>query len=149
MSRIAFSTRMVFDKMEMNKPYETKYGLHPYLNNKIEEVIKEAKSKGIDIRIVSGYRSNEKQNNLYMSGRNGKGHIVTNAPAGFSYHNYGLAVDVCEFVNGKPNWKSKHWDTIGKIGKEQGLIWGGEWKSIVDKPHFQLSVWDIITNVLL
>jgi len=33
---------------------------------------------------------------------------------------------------------------IGKLGKKQGLVWGGNWKTIVDKPHFQLSAKDIL-----
>ena len=142
-------TRMVLEKTDIYKPYATQYGLHPFLDNKIRAVIKEAKSKGINLKIISGHRTLAKQQELYMSGRNGKGHIVTNAPPGFSYHNYGLAVDVCEFVNGKPKWNSKHWALIGEIGKKHGLVWGGDWKSLVDKPHFQLTIRDIVANVIL
>ena len=30
---------------------------------------------------------------------------------------------------------------VGALGKSIGLEWGGDWKSIVDKPHFQLPDW--------
>jgi hypothetical protein len=30
------------------------------------------------------------------------------------------------------------------MGKKHGLVWGGDWKSLVDKPHFQLSLKDIM-----
>jgi len=31
------------------------------------------------------------------------------------------------------------YDTVGVIGKNLGLEWGGDWTSIIDKPHFQLK----------
>jgi hypothetical protein len=30
---------------------------------------------------------------------------------------------------------------MGRIGKECGLVWGGDWKKIKDMPHFELSTW--------
>ena len=130
------------------KPYPTKNRVHPLLQKKVNAMIKEARKKGIDLRVVSSFRDMDKQAALYAKGRNGSGKKVTNAPPGFSYHNYGLAVDVVEYKNGKPNWKSKNWNTIGKLGKEQGLVWGGDWKRLVDKPHFQLSLKDVLLHVI-
>ena len=77
---------------------------------------------------------------LYSKGRIISGNIVTYALPGISYHNYGLAVDVCEYKNGKPFWHTKNWAVIGSIGKKHGLIWGGDWKRLVNKPHFQLKL---------
>jgi len=134
---------MVLYTVGKDQPYDTKYGVHPYLLSKIELVIDEAKSKGIDLRVVRGYRSLETQQKLYNQGRITKGGIVTNALPGYSFHNYGWAVDVCEYTDGKPNWQSKRWDEIGEIGKNNGLNWGGDWKRLVDKPHLQLSLNDI------
>ena len=73
---------------------------------------------------------------------------VISSPPGFSFHNYGFAVDVCEFVNGKPYWNSSNWNLIGELGKEQGLVWGGDWKTLVDKPHFQLTIKEIALILL-
>lgn len=128
--------------------YDNVYGIHPFLLEKVNLVLEDAKSKGIDLRVVSGYRDSKKQQKLYNKGRTTKGHIVTNAPPGLSYHNYGWAVDVCEFKNGKPYWQSIHWQEIGEIGKNHGLIWGGDWTRLVDKPHLQLSMKDIVVNIL-
>jgi peptidoglycan L-alanyl-D-glutamate endopeptidase CwlK len=139
-----YTSREVISFAGKDAPYDTEYGLHPLLDTKLNALISDAGEKGIDLRVVSGYRSLEHQQRLYEKGRTRKGNIVTNAPAGFSYHNYGFAVDVCEFVDGKPHWGSKHWDTIGRMGKKHGLVWGGDWKSLVDKPHFQLSLKDIM-----
>ena len=128
--------------------YDNKYGVHPFLYEKVRLVLKEAKSEGIDLRVVVGYRSLETQQKYYEQGRTSKGGIVTNAPPGLSYHNYGWAVDVVEYTNGSPNWKSKHWNKIGKIGKKHGLVWGGDWTRLADKPHLQLSIKDILTHCL-
>ena len=35
---------------------------------------------------------------------------------------------------------------MGAIGVSIGLEWGGNWKSIVDKPHFQLPDWGSSTS---
>jgi peptidoglycan L-alanyl-D-glutamate endopeptidase CwlK len=130
------------------QPYDTKYGIHPYLLAKIEKVQKEARAKGIDLRVTEGYRDLETQQKYYEMGKTKKGPIITKAPPGMSYHNYGLAVDVCEYVDGKPNWHSEHWAEIGALGKKHGLVWGGDWKSFVDRPHLQLAKHDIILEVI-
>jgi len=130
------------------KPYPTKNGVHPFLAKKIALVIKDAQAKGIDLRVVQGFRTMETQQKYYNKGRSTKGGKVTNAPPGFSYHNYGFAVDVCEYKNGKPYWKSKRWQEIGAIGKSHGLVWGGDWTRLVDKPHLQLSISDIIAYAI-
>lgn len=67
--------------------------------------------------------------------------IVTNAKPGDSLHNYGLAFDVVPLEAGKPIWDSGHpvWQLIGKIGKECGLEWAGDWKKFKEFPHFQYT----------
>ena len=58
--------------------------------------------------------------------------------AGDSLHNYGVAFDICPIINGKAIWSDiSLFNKVGKIGKELGLEWGGDWKGFVDKPHFQ------------
>jgi hypothetical protein len=43
-------------------------------------------------------------------------------------------------VNGSAVWNNdKLWKIIGEEGQKLGLEWGGSWKSIIDKPHFQLT----------
>jgi len=139
---------MVLHATGKDQPYDTKYGVHPFLLSKIELVIAEAKSKGVDLRVVRGYRDLETQRKYYAQGRTAPGGIITNAPPGSSFHNYGWAVDVCEYTNGQPNWNSKRWNEIGEIGKKHGLKWGGDWKRLVDKPHLQLSVNDIVNHAI-
>ena len=122
-------------------------GLHPAFRRIVKKLIRRAESDGMKLCVVCGLRTYEEQRRLYAQGRTkpGKpctravqGKIVTNARPGYSWHNFGLAVDFC-FVAGKnarPTWVGP-WKRLGEIGKSLGLIWGGDFKSIKDKPHFE------------
>ena len=41
-----------------------------------------------------------------------------------------------------------HFRKAAEIGKKLGLAWGGDWRSIVDKPHLYLPDWGSGTNIL-
>jgi peptidoglycan L-alanyl-D-glutamate endopeptidase CwlK len=93
---------------------------------------------GIDILVTSTLRDRECQAKLYAQGRTQGGIICTNAKPGWSYHNWGLAFDVVPIVAGKAVWNSDDlWKKIGFIGGMVGLEWGGSWKQLPDRPHFQ------------
>lgn len=55
-----------------------------------------------------------------------------------SYHNYGLAIDVVDILNGAANWNT-NWSGISQIGKAQGFSWGVDWSRNKDRPHFEMS----------
>lgn len=113
--------------------------LHPLIRTKVKEFIIRAKKElGIKLRITSALRTWEEQTRLYNKGRSSPGKQVTNAKAGESYHNFGLAFDVVEIKNGKAIWKNSNWNKIGMLGKSMGFEWGGDWVTRVDKPHFQI-----------
>jgi peptidoglycan L-alanyl-D-glutamate endopeptidase CwlK len=114
--------------------------LHPSLVSAIRAVETELGRRGITIEVVQGYRTIDEQEALYAKGRTAPGEIVTRARGGESNHNYGLAADLCPFVDGKPNWGAPIdvWVAIGKTAAKHGLEWGGNWKKFVDKPHVQL-----------
>ncbi|HEX5429527.1 MAG TPA: M15 family metallopeptidase [Patescibacteria group bacterium] len=82
-----------------------------------------------DLRITSGFRTPEEQDNLYEQGRTIDGHIVTEAPAGKSIHNYGYAVDIADRTNGF----DIDWNKLARIGAYCGLAQGGDG----DLPHFE------------
>ena len=104
------------------------------------QLIREFELQGIRFILTSTYRDFEYQNYLYCQGRSKPGQIVTNSKAGESYHNFHLAFDVVPIVDGKAKWDDQNlWDKIGKIGADVGLTWGGNFKTIKDKPHFQLD----------
>ncbi len=93
---------------------------------------------GIRARIIDGSRTFAQQDALFAKGRTKPGPKVTNARAGFSNHNFGIAWDIGIFsasdayLDESPNYKK-----AGKIGRDSGLEWGGDWSGIVDEPHFQ------------
>ncbi len=114
--------------------------LHPLVRAKVKEFIIRAKEElGITLRLSSGLRSFAAQNKLYASGRTTPGQILTHSKGGESYHNYGLAFDVVEIKNGKALWNNPNWNEIADLGKSLGFTWGGDWKSLKDKPHFQMN----------
>jgi peptidoglycan L-alanyl-D-glutamate endopeptidase CwlK len=116
--------------------------LHPKVRDKARELINRVeKELGIKLRVTSGFRTYAEQDKLYAQGRTTKGGIVTNAKGGQSNHNFGTAIDVVPIVNGKADWKATAdtWSKVAKIGKDIGFAWGGDWKGLVDKPHFEMQ----------
>ena len=115
--------------------------LIPQAKERVEKFLALCKEHNIDLLVTSTYRDAESQNALYAQGRTAPGKIVTNAKAGDSWHNWRCAVDVVPLVNGKPDWDGSHpvWAEIGRLGKEAGLEWAGEWHSFKELAHFQYT----------
>jgi peptidoglycan L-alanyl-D-glutamate endopeptidase CwlK len=97
-----------------------------------------AREHGITMHIISGLRSYEEQAELYAKGRTTRGPKVTNARPGHSNHNFGLAFDVGVFEGDDYLGDSPKYKALGVLGSGLGLEWGGNWRTIVDQPHFQL-----------
>lgn len=115
--------------------------IHPTLADKARQLIAKAHAEGIDLVVTQGLRTIAEQNALYAQGRTAPGKKVTNAKGGSSYHNFGLAFDIAvRKENGDIDWDStKLYNRVGQLGKSIGLEWGGDFKSIKDTPHFQLT----------
>lgn len=123
--------------------------IHPLLELKTKQLISLCANEGLKIKVTQGYRSKTEQDALYAQGRTKPGKIVTNAKGGYSMHNWGAAIDICRNDGRNPYEDSDGFFTkVGKIGQSIGLEWGGSWKSIVDKPHFQLPDWGSGTATL-
>lgn len=96
-------------------------------------------------QIFEGIRSFDRQEELYAQGRTimPSGPKVTNAMPGFSWHQYGLSVDIVfDSDPVKPGlqatWDGKlPWQSLGRVGQEFSLEWAGKWKSFPEFPHFQ------------
>ena len=64
-----------------------------------------------------------------------------------SFHQWGTAFDVY-----RADGRGAYYDAdgffsrVGAIGVSLGLEWGGNWKSIPDRPHFQLPDWGSSTS---
>ena len=94
--------------------------------------------KGIIPKYICGTRTWEEQEELFAKGRTAPGPRVTNAKGGFSNHNYGIAVDIGLFNDGRYLENSPYYLEIGDVvALFPQLEWGGSWKSITDEPHVQ------------
>ena len=89
-----------------------------------------------DFGITEGLRTIEKQKEYV---RTGKSQTMN------SYHLKGKAVDIVVYKAGKVTWDLKYYkeiaDLVKKIAEHDGLkiTWGGDWKTLVDGPHFQIE----------
>lgn len=64
---------------------------------------------------------------------------VTNATAGESMHNYGLAFDAVPLVGGKALWDDKEfYNEYGRLSTTAGFEWAGHWVTFPEMPHSQL-----------
>lgn len=109
--------------------------LHPYFRDKIFQLIRNCKKKGIELAVVESYRTHAKQSEYFKMGRK-----YTRSTGGKSKHQYGLAIDVVPVLNGKAIWENTNlWRKIGLEGERLGLRWGGRWRSPYDPAHFEWS----------
>jgi len=111
--------------------------LNPDAQKQASVFLAKVRAAGIDARILGGSRTFEEQDELFAQGRTKPGPIVTNARGGFSNHNFGIAWDIGVFSGKDFLEDSPLYDIAGRIEKDIGLEWGGDFRSIVDKPHFQ------------
>lgn len=109
------------------------HGIHPDLRKVMDLAIKKTP---IDFRVTEGLRTMARQRELLAAGAS----QTLN-----SRHLTGHAVDVVALVGGKVRWD---WPLYGRIADAVKLaaaelnipiIWGGDWKSLRDGPHFELD----------
>lgn len=149
------SDKITLDRIQLMHPKVRKEVLdaYTYVNSKLL-------GKGVRLRFAYTLRTNAEQDALYAQGRtklwdaNGKRlGKVTNAKGGQSIHNYGLAFDIVILLdkNGDGVFEAASWDTksdndkdgmsdwmeVVRYFKSIGWVWGGEWKSFPDAPHFE------------
>ena len=116
----------------------------PALAEKVRAAASVLEAQGTFLCVYSGLRTAQQQNGLYAQGRTAAGHVVTNARAGQSMHNYGFAVDVVPYLSGAAgvlNWHTvtPQFTAMVHALKAQGLEWGGDWVHFKDMDHFQLG----------
>jgi peptidoglycan LD-endopeptidase CwlK len=138
--------------------------LHPIIRDEVHDIyvhqIVPALTGDAICRFAYTTRTFQEQADLYAQGRtrlfDNKGRrlgIVTNAKAGMSWHNYGLALDIVLLVDrdGNGSFESASWDTrtdfdkdgvadweeVVRILKGAGYVWGGDWTRFPDRPHFE------------
>jgi hypothetical protein len=118
------------NKTEVNR-------LHPQFRDDIKEFFSWIeKNTPYSIIVTSGYRTFEKQAQLYRENNN-------NAKAGKSNHNYGFAIDInlrnkqtgaqLKKASSKSKWLATG---IPQQAKKMGLDWGGDFNNYHDPIHF-------------
>lgn len=115
--------------------------LYPPFVDKLIQLVGNCQDKGAHYYAVSGLRTYSEQTKLYEQGRSRPGPKVTNAQAGESAHNFGLAVDfvrdgVVDRRGLQPDWAPESYTTLGVEAAALGLEWGGHFKNF-DGPHIQ------------
>ncbi|SEB15667.1 peptidoglycan L-alanyl-D-glutamate endopeptidase CwlK [Thalassobacillus cyri] len=129
-------------KTLVNRSIRNMGDVHPVVKDRAVTIIERAYRKGILAQISDGLRTHAEQQALYNKGRTAPGNIVTYAPPGFSYHNFGLAVDFFLVSNDgkRALWRvNKSWKQVATIAKDLGFEWGGDWSPFKDYPHLQLT----------
>ena len=108
-------------------------GVHPALIAVVEAAITRTP---VDFMITEGLRTAERQAVLVKAGA---------SRTTRSRHLTGHAVDVAALVEGQVRWD---WPLYGLIADafkaaaldlKTPLIWGGDWKTLRDGPHFELD----------
>lgn len=108
-------------------------GVHPALIAVVEAAITRT---AVDFMITEGLRTAERQAALIKAGA---------SRTTRSRHLTGHAVDVAALVEGQVRWD---WPLYGRIAQafkaaaldlKTPLIWGGDWKTLRDGPHFELD----------
>lgn len=119
--------------------------LLPGMQTKAREILKcgqdFAKSTGITVQVLSGTRTYAEQDGLFNQRPK-----VTNARGGQSNHNFGIALDVGLFKDGKyltganRTEEKAYTDFAGLVkSRVKGIDWGGDWKSFKDQPHYEYA----------
>jgi peptidoglycan L-alanyl-D-glutamate endopeptidase CwlK len=109
--------------------------LNPAVQPLARQFILLLNAKGVDAKIISGFRTYEEQKVLYDKFKRGGPQA---APPGYSNHNFGLAFDIGIFEGDKYLEESPLYRQAGAIGKSVGLMWGGDWSGRAeDEPHYE------------
>jgi len=115
--------------------------LHPKVAAMTRALLELCKKEKLNCEVFETYRTGERSNELCTKG--------TGAPAGYSYHNFGIAVDIVfKDKDGNWSWSEDHdWDKLAELGKQVGFEAGRDWKKPKDSPHFQYT-FGLSTNAL-
>lgn len=126
--------------------------LYPPFAEQVQSFLYKVNAEGLDAHVFEGYRSMERQLELYAKGRvckDGKWVIihpelvVTKAFPGFGLHSYGVAIDMAFDGNHQKagiqwTWDEKlPWARLGQLGELVGMEWAGRWTTFRELPHFQ------------
>lgn len=107
--------------------------LAPFVQEKLAKALAECRDQGLMVELFEGFRTPDRQEELFAAGRTKQGPKVTNARAWESFHQYGLAQDLAFKINGRWTWDGA-WDKVSSVMSAysfESLSW--------EKPHFQIT----------
>ena len=114
--------------------------LEPGFRAKVQSVLDQAHTDGLDLRVAETFRSQARQAQLFEQGYTQLKKV--------GVHNYGLACDFNLFVNGKYETDGQKYSFLLNYGKKfnfiSGIDWGTPWQShsFHDWDHIQdVPVW--------
>ena len=126
---------------------------HPKIKDELNVYYTECNNKlpkGVRLRFSHVYRSPKEQDALFNQKPK-----VTNAKGWQSIHNYGLAFDIVLLVDtdNSGTFETATWDVkkdfdkdlqadwmeVTNYFKRKGWKWGGDFKSLYDAPHFEMT----------
>lgn len=107
--------------------------VHPDLVRVVEKALL---LTDVDFAVTEGLRTKERQAELFKAGK---------SQTMNSRHITGHAVDLAAYVNGQVSWDKEHYYAIARAMLESArmlgvqIVWGGNFKSFFDGPHFELD----------
>jgi len=126
---------------------------HPKIKDMLLQQYKEANNllgPNVRLRFAYVFRTPAEQHTLFLQRPK-----VTNADQWQSIHNFGLAFDIVLLIDKDNNgtFETASWDTKKDFDKDlqsdwmevtnyfkgKGWKWGGDFKSIYDAPHFEMT----------
>src|SRR5213594_4309176 len=120
------------------------HGLHPKIQPAALIILAWGDEHGMKILFTEGYRSFSRQAALYAQGRTTDGPRVTNARPGYSYHGYGLAIDLLDLAASgvkdayePSDYEHTNYQLIKAFAATLGFEWGGIWRNNPDRPHIE------------
>lgn len=108
-------------------------GVHPDLVKVIEKAIE---ISPLDFVVIEGLRTLDRQKQLVAKGAS----KTLN-----SRHLTGHAVDIAPIVDGEVRWDWPLYHKLAPAVKQAAdeltipIVWGGDWRSFPDGPHFELD----------
>ena len=117
---------------------------------KAEKIFNE-QNKEINVFLTCTLRDKEEQAKLYAQGRTASGKIVTNAKPGQSPHNFNksFAFDIAFIgLDKKLKWTPSLFKQFADLIKsiDNTIVWGGDFKTLSDAPHFELKNWKTLAK---
>lgn len=130
---------MAIDPLPPGQASRSLDDLCPCFKAKVEDLLAAARFEGIKVTVTETLRDQLRQAHYLTVGTSwtARSRHLPQPPNGKA-----LAVDICptEYLTMKGwNGGGAYWPVLGSMGRTRGLLWGGDWKTVKDRPHFEIK----------